>query len=378
VKLAIVKVELSLLKWAKDRSRKGESLYAIFPKLEQWLSGESSITLKQLEKYARVTATPLGYFFLKEPPIEKIPVPHYRTLTDEHPEGASPELIDTLHTMQRRQQFIKDFYIENVGVELDFIGSYRGNNPVELAGLMKAKFDLQENWASNIDTWHSALRFIIKKCEELRIIVMVNGVVGNNTHRKLNVEEFRGFVLVNSMAPLIFINGADAKAAQIFTLIHEIAHIWVGHSAIVEASPLDNGNSEIEKLCNKATVEFLCPKEEFKNMWIRHENNEVINTLARYFKVSSLVIARRSLELNLINNQEFYIFLEQYQETIRNVESSSGGNFYATTKAKLGNLFTRIIISEVKTGNVMYRDAYRLTGLKGDTFKKYLDFNERN
>jgi Zn-dependent peptidase ImmA (M78 family) len=375
--MTYVDVKPSILKWAKDRSRKGESLNALFPKLEQWIKGDLKPTLRQLETFARATATPLGYFFLNEPPIEDLPVPHYRTLGDDAPAGASPELIDTLHTMQRRQQFIKEFYIENVGVEIDFVGSYSGNNPFELASLIKAKLELQDNWASNFPNWHNALRFLINKCEELRILVMVNGVVGNNTHRKLDVEEFRGFVLVNNIAPLIFINAADAKAAQIFTLIHELAHIWVGHSAIVEASPLDTEDNEIEKLCNKVAAEVLCPKMTFINKWETHEGSNNFDTLARYFKVSTLVVARRALELNLINKDEFISFYRYNQENIREVGSSNGGNFYTTMGAKLGSLFTRIIISEVKAGNVMYRDAYRLTGLKGDTFKKYVDYNER-
>ncbi|MEK3855850.1 ImmA/IrrE family metallo-endopeptidase [Cytobacillus sp. FSL H8-0458] len=375
--MTYIEVQQSILQWAKERSRKGESLNSIFPKLDQWLRGESKPTLKQLEKYAKATSTPLGYFFLSEPPKEVIPVPHYRTIGDEAPPGTSPELIDTLHTMQRRQQFIKEFYIENVGVEIDFIGSYRGSNPLELANLIRTKLGLQENWAASLPNWHYALRFLISKCEEHRIMVMVNGVVDNNTHRKLDVEEFRGFVLVNNMAPLVFINGADAKAAQLFTLVHELAHIWVGHSAIVEASPLDNEENEIEKLCNKAAAEFLCPRTAFINNWESHEGSNKFESLARYFKVSTLVVARRALELNLINREEFMIFYRNYRENLRDVGSSSGGNFYTTLGAKLGSLFTRIVISEVKAGNVMYRDAYRLTGLKGDTFNKFVDYNER-
>ena len=333
-------------------------------------------TLKQLEGFAKSTSTPLGYFFLNEPPKEDLPVPHYRTLGDEAPLGASAELIDTLHTIQRRQQFIKDFYIENGGGDLEFVGAYEGTNPQELAGLIKSRLGISEGWASRFPNWHNALRFLIEKCEEQRIIVMVNGVVGNNSHRKLDVEEFRGFVLVNNIAPFIFINGADAKAAQIFTLIHELAHIWVGHSAIVEASPIDNEENEIETLCNKAAAEFLCPRDEFLRRW--SQNEKEFNDIARYFKVSALVAARRSLELNLISKSEFLAFYERYKESLREVgDSAGGGNFYATTGAKLGNLFSRIIISEVKAGSVLYRDACRLTGLRGDTFNKYVDYLER-
>jgi Zn-dependent peptidase ImmA (M78 family) len=373
--MAYVEVKPSLLLWALKRSQKGEELNKTFPKLARWLAGESKPTLKQLEKFAKTTSTPLGYFFLNEPPVENIPVPHFRTLGNEAPPDASPELIDTLHTMQRRQQFIKDFYIENGWDSLEFVGSYKGKDPIELANLITNKLGIATNWAANIPTWHDALRFLISKFEDHRIMVMINGVVGNNTYRKLDVEEFRGFVLVNEISPLIFVNGSDAKSAQIFTLIHELAHIWIGQSAIVEASPINTEQSEIEALCNRAAAEILCPSEEFRELW-RHKNGSY-QLLAKYFKVSTLVVARRAQELNLINKEEFFAFYEDYKKNIQETQNSTGGNFYNNLGVRLGNLFTRTVISEVKAGNLMYRDAFRLTGLKGDTFNKYVNHYTR-
>ncbi|WP_010191744.1 ImmA/IrrE family metallo-endopeptidase [Bacillus sp. m3-13] len=370
--MAYVEIKPSLLSWALKRSQKGEELKRTFPKLEQWLKGESKPTLKQLEKFAKSTSTPLGYFFLKEPPVENIPVPHYRTLGDEDPPNASTELIDTIHTMQRRQQFISDFYIENGWHNIEFVGSYKGKNPLELASIIRNKIDLPSDWAATIPSWHDALRFLITKLEEHRIMVMINGVVGNNTHRKLKVEEFRGFVLVNKISPLIFINGSDAKSAQIFTLIHELAHIWIGQSAIVEASPINTELNEIEVLCNRAAAELLCPSKEFKELWSMNFGTNVYQQLARYFKVSTIVVARRALDLNIINKDDFFTFYEDYKENNIEIPNSSGGNFYNNLGVRLGNLFTRTIISEVKAGNLMYRDAYRLTGLRGDTFNKYV------
>lgn len=369
-----VEVQPSVFKWAINRSRKEAFLYNKFPKLSDWIDGESSPTLRQLENFAKSTSTPLGYFFLKEPPNEIIPVPHYRTLTDDTPENASSELIDTLHIMQRRQGFMKDFFSTNVGTKLKFVGLYDGDKSIELAKLIIELLELKDRWASTRSNWHEALKYLIGCCERKRITTMLNGVVGSNNARKLDVNEFRGFVLVDEIAPLIFINSSDSKAAQIFTLIHEVAHILVGQSAIVEASPTNSVEDNIESLCNKAAAEVLCPREVFIDKW---KNEKDINIVAKYFKVSSTVVARRALELDLISIHKFYKYLEEIKHGLVETKGLSGGNFYSTTSIKLGRTFTEIVRSEVSSGKLLHRDAYRLTGLNGETFKKYMDYSDR-
>jgi len=204
--------------------------------------------------------------------------------------------------------------------------------------------------------------------------------VGYNTQRPLDVEEFRGFVLVDNMAPLIFINGKDAKSAQIFTLIHEIAHIVIGSSAVVEASPLNRVDVATEILCNNAAAEFLCPRDSFKSAWQSHYGDgEVYKTLANIFKVSPIVIGRRAMDLDIITREEFFRFYESYIEEIQRDSSASnagGGNFYNNTRIRLGYLFSRVINYETKSRGLQYTDAYNLTGLKRTTFERYMKFIE--
>ncbi|MUG68436.1 ImmA/IrrE family metallo-endopeptidase [Paenibacillus campinasensis] len=368
-----VPVKKELLIWAYNRSIHGEKLNKKFKYLDQWLAGEKKPTLKQLEDFAAATATPLGYFFLTEPPIETLPIPHYRTLEDGEGEKASPDLIETLHIMQRRQDFMRDYYEQYVGTELDFVGSYRDANVSHLANTILELLDLQQDWARQHRTFHDALKFLIAKCEKNRIIVMQNGIVGVNTHRPLNVAEFRGFVLVDSMAPLIFINASDTKSAQIFTLIHEIAHILIGSSAVVEASPLNSQSAEVEKLCNEAAAEMLCPTDLFRKQWqIHYPDGEVYETLSNIFKVSPIVIGRRAMDLNCISKEEFFSFYNHYLDRLKDQKRrpSSGGDFYNTTISRLGNVFTNAVVYQTITGNIQYTDAFRLTGLRNKTFGK--------
>jgi Zn-dependent peptidase ImmA (M78 family) len=205
---------------------------------------------------------------------------------------------------------------------------------------------------------------------------VVNGIVGNNTRRKLDRNEFQGFVLADEYAPLIFINGADFKAAQMFTLAHELAHLWLGRGGVVSFEEMQPVNNEVELFCNRAAAEFLVPAAELRGVWREaQEADEPFQFLARHFKVSPIVAARRALDLQLMSRQEFFEFYREYQEDERRQRrTSSGGDFYATQGTRIGERFASAVMRAVKEGRLLYRDAYRLTGLHGKTFDRYADY----
>lgn len=371
-----INVNPDLIRWAIERSgRSMEALARGLPWIRRWESDKSPPTLKQLETLAKKTWTPLGYFFLPVPPEEKLPVPDFRTARDTPVRRPSPNLIDTLHTMQRRQAWMRDYLIEMGHERLAFVGSARPGDDIEsVAKNIRRTLGMDDGWAARIGTWTAALGVLREAAEAAGILVVINGVVGNDTHRKLDPSEFRGFVLADEYAPLVFINGADARSAQMFTLAHELAHLWIGEGGLFDLPDLHAEGDRREVFCNRVAAELLVPEGELKRFWQEaRQQPEPFQAIARAFKVSPIVAARRALDLNLISREAFFEFYRSYQADERRQAAriKGGGDFYNNQNTRLGKRFARAVALAAKEGRLLYREAYSLTGLQGATFNKY-------
>ncbi len=371
-----VAVKKGVLRWAVDRSgRTLDDLRHKFPKIQQWAAGESQPTLRQLESLAKATLTPLGFFFLAEPPEERLPIPHFRTLGDQAPSGPSPNLLETVQMMQRRQAWMREFLIEQGQETLPFVRSAQLDQPpVSVEERMRNALGLDQEWAARQPSWTEALRVLREIMEAKGILVVVNGVVGNNTHRKLKPSEFRGFVLVDDYAPLVFVNGADYKAPQMFTLAHELAHVFFGSSAAFDLREMLPADDPTEQASNRVAAEFLVPERELRQTWPAVKGDlEPFQAIARRFKVSALVAARRALDLGLIEKAAFLDFYRAYQsdERRRVARRPEGGKFYANQNLRVGRRFASAVVRAAKEGKLLYSEAYQLTGLYGRTFDRY-------
>lgn len=366
-----VNIDAGMLTWAIDRA--GYELHDFtekMPKVSAWISGEKSPTVKQLENFSRKVHLPFGYLFLPEPPKETLPIPFFRTNSPQT-NKVSVNVYDTILLLQQRQNWLKEYLKENEFDPLPFVGRFKDNNNVsEIVNSIRTVLGLTEDWARHFRTWQDTLNHLVEIIEDKGIIAVFNGVVENNTSRPIEVDECRGFVLVDEIAPFMFINNSDGKAAQLFTIVHELAHIWTGHSAGFDFRTLQAANDPIEVLCDKVAAEFLVPENAFNEHWANDKN---ISSSARFFKVSEIVIARRALDTGKISKAQFFAFYEAYKnrEFVKKQSQSSGGDFYATVKKRLGLTFASHVNNAVKTGQLLYRDAYRLTSMKGDTFDKF-------
>ena len=369
-----IDVKKKLLNWAIDRSGKSvESLSQDrqMREIRRWLSGESRPTLRQLERFANATLTPLGYLFLSDPPVEQMPIPYFRTAKDIPASRPSLDLVGTVQIIKQRQDWIRDYLVGEGNETLAFVGSAKeADPPAVIARNMRKVLGITEEWTADLDSWEDALAALRDRMEEAGVFVTTNGIVGYNTRRALQVEEFRGFVLVDDYAPFVFVNGADAKAAQMFTLAHELAHIWLGRSAAFDLHGLDPADDATEQACNQIAAEFLVPEEELHTAWGRlADRPDPYKDTARHFKVSRLVVARRALDLDLIDRDAFFgIYNKHYKPDVR---TNGGGNFYASANFRIGKRFASMVINAVRRERIPYREAYRLTGLNRHTFEKY-------
>ena len=369
-----VPVKPPLLRWACERSGHDvEAVAARIPQLPRWLNGEVSPTLKQLEAFARVTRTPVGYLFLAEPPVERLPIPDLRTMASARPKRPSADLLEMVYACQRRQAWYRDYAVEAGEPALPFVGSKRlADDAVVVAATIRhaLAFDLEAR--ARLPSWTDALRQFIEQAEAAGVMVMCSGVVMNDTSRVLDATEFRGFALADDYAPLVFINGTDTKAAQMFTLAHELAHVWLGQSAVSDGDAAHDPSHEVERWCDRVAAEVLVPLKVFKHEF-RPTNplDPEVARLARMFKVSTLVILRRVHDAGRLTRDAFWRAYGREVERLSSVPRTSGGNFYLTEAARVSKRFARALITSTLEGHTLYRDAFHMLGLsKQATFDK--------
>lgn len=362
-------------KLIQEGSRRLDSPYRYkFPKLTQWIEGIAYPTFNQLRDFAKATHIPFGYFFLEEFPPQEASIPHFRT-TKRQSYQPSQDLSQSIELVEERQAWARDLLLELGGEPLPFAGKSSVQDSVEASSKKLSEIlNLSGPWASSLTRWTDSLKLLIERAEAAGIFVIVNGIVNNNTHRSLQVQEFRGFVLYDEIAPFVFINGKDSISGKIFTLIHEIVHVLVGASASFDLQHLQAADDKVEQFCDQVAAEFLLPRTQLlKEMDQIGDTKIDYQQLARQFKVSQIVIARRLLDLSVIERDTYFSFYNNYIQTEHNKSpKGKGGDFYNTVPYRLSKRFFDLIDSAVRQDRMLYRDAFRLTGLKAHTYDQYL------
>jgi len=375
-----VTLEPRILRWARERAGLDESALAKklgITKVERVKAWETTGELPYVkaEQLAAKTYTPFGFLFLKEPPEEKLPIPDFRTVGSETIPRPSTNLLDTIYRAQHRQNWFRDYLVEEGHEPCSWIGSLRpSDDPVEAAGRVREATGVSTVSRRSAANWEDAVRTMVVKIEESGVLVMRNGVVDNNVHRKLSVAEFRGFALADEYAPLIIVNGADSLGAQMFTLAHEVIHLWLGLSGVSNLKATFTSGRDTERFCNEVAAEFLVPLAEFRAVWPQADSSsDPIQWLVRQFKVSSPVILRRMLDAGVIDRETFARLYREQEQRFRSMraERPPGGDFYRTMGTRAGKRFAVALIAHTLEGRTTYREALGLLGMK-----KVATFNE--
>lgn len=364
-----------VLKWAVNNSNYTTKLNASeYNNLQQWLAKEKLPTLNQLEKFSKKINVPFGYLLLKEPPEDDLLKTNYRTINNAVMNKPSRDLVDTINDMEQKMLWMREYRIAIGADPLPFIGKFEHsvNKPHEIVKEIRTILDIPTDWYKKYPDYNSAFNFLKARLEDAGVLVMKNGVVINNTHRPLDINEFRAFLLFDEFAPLIFINNKDSGGAKVFSLIHEFAHLLIStdDNLITENSIND------EIICNKITAEFLMPQKLLVKLWQNPDDHvDFINRQAKELKVSALALAKRYYDLNKIDSSTYQkIYKTSIENYRKKPDGGSGGSYYITKKSNLSETFAQAVINSTLEGQILHDDAFRLLNVShGRAFNSLME-----
>jgi Zn-dependent peptidase ImmA (M78 family) len=358
-----VTLSREVLNWAAERA--GETLHSfaeIVAKRERDREriAEGRLTIPQAEKLAKKAGIPFGYLFLSEPPdLPRPKIPDLRQVQNSEP--LSDDFYETLGDVMAKQQWFAEYLVEMGADEPPFVGRYANEqrkNPMAIAADMQKDLALSVNDRRKSPNAEAYFSTISGKAEKAGVLVFKNSIVRSNTHRPLSEKEFRGFAIPHKLVPVVFVNGHDAEVAAVFTLVHELAHIWLGSGGVSDIAPTPD--NPIERVCNQIAVNILVPGAEFLEQW---KGPDDLDRLARYFRVSKLVIARRALDNKLVD-QAFY---DEVAENSQRVKRTGKPTALLTIPVRNSKRFTRTIVASAMSGQTLLRDAAGLLNVKPDT-----------
>lgn len=371
----------ALLRWARERDQLSPEDAARRVKVDptrllSWESGDTRPSMHQAQSLARALKVPFGCLYLSQPPEEKLALPDLRTIANAARRRPSAELRDMINHALVKQEWYREYQVGEDAPRLSLIGRFSAQSDYKtIAQDVSDTVGIDAELRSSVANADEYLRVLIAKTEVVGVLVLCNGVVENNTHRKLDVKEFRGFAISDEIAPLIFINSDDAKAAQIFTLFHELAHLWIGESGI--DSPDFHSAAAVsgsERLCNAVAGEVLVPAAELRAAWDTSKAPEAnIMEATKRFKISKRVVLQRAYDIELVTAavyRQLYSGLTERSHVEKS--SSSGGNFYATVYTRNSRTLTNALLTALAEGRVLYTDAARVLDMRVGTLNKVL------
>ena len=253
---------LSLEEAAKKLNLSDTKKHTAIEKLELLESGEEAPTRAQLNKMSEKYRQPLLAFYLNQPPRKGDRGQDFRTLPQPIDPKHSAYLDILLRNLLAAQSLARDLLEEEEARPLPFINSANMSMGYEKVAQSIAKtlqFDLKRFRARK--TVSSAFAYLRDRIERQGIFLLLMSDLGSH-HTVIPVEVFRGFAIADPIAPFIVINKKDAKSAQSFTALHELAHLWLGAGGVSAAW----GELEIEKFCNQVAAALLLQRHELNRI----------------------------------------------------------------------------------------------------------------
>jgi Zn-dependent peptidase ImmA (M78 family)/transcriptional regulator with XRE-family HTH domain len=365
------------LNWAVGRTKLdiqklSKKLNVSEDKIKMWLNGELQPTFGQAKKLANAAHVTFLELLLDNPPEFKEDLPDFRTLDSKPLKEASSELEDIIDYVKTCQNWYRDYAQDNELKISDFCGCIKGEiDTTKVADILSKKLQIEKNRkkSRNKDAFCLALS---NRAEELGVCVMRGSFVKTANKRHLDPKEFRAFALSDKYAPFIFINTKDSKAAQIFSLTHELVHIANGDSGLTGS----NFDSEKEKFANEVAGKILIP-DEFVVNWKLDQRDHLLNEaekIAKPLKVSSWAVLTRLLTLRKISKIEYKDAVDYIKSEVLNIKfnKKGGPDYYVMRKMLFGKNLSQAIINAAKSGDLMYRDMNVMFGIKAKNFDRFV------
>jgi len=363
-----VPIEPDVLRWAQVHSGKSDAdLARKFKNWIEWLSGTTKPTLSDVEKLAKFTRVPFGFFFLKNPPTITLPIPDFRLGEEGLRHAPSSELLDSIYASEQRQQWYHDYAVANGLDAVQAVGAGRGKTAADAATIATAMFGFSVS--ERPTDKNSARNHLLRTFEDMGGLAVFAGIVGNNTHRPLDRQEFRGFTLTDKYAPLIFVNANDVLSGQIFTFFHEFGHVLRAESGVSNDDPTEASDIETENWCNALAAEVLVPEADIrKHVGTTPINEKLLDKFSARYLVSTLVVLLRLRDVGILDHGKFTRLYAKETARVQDALATQsdrvkGGNHWYNQRFRVGERLGRAVISETRAGHMSYTDAFKLLNI---------------
>jgi Zn-dependent peptidase ImmA (M78 family)/transcriptional regulator with XRE-family HTH domain len=373
---AAAQINPGMLTWARERSGIAFAEFAARcgvteSRLREWESGGVKPTFVKAQQFAKKAHIPFGYLFLNHPPADQLPIPDLRTVGDQGVPQPSAELLDLVKQTMQQQAWYREYLLKELADPCPVVGICAIGDTVD-AVVANMRNRLGVGLFPNRGNSDDYYRDLIDRIEALGIMVMRRSYLGSTT-RRLRVEEFRGLAIADRYAPVIFVNHADAPGPRLFTLIHELCHIWLGITGVSDTD--EQSYRESERFCNAVAAEFLVPEVELGRQWRDTDDwEQLVAVIAEHFRVSKWVIARRVMTLGFISNALYRSYIARQVTEWKQREKSSGGpSYYVVKNSQISVRFSKAVLSQAFNGHLMMREAGQLLDVKPANIRKFAE-----
>ncbi len=346
-------------------------------KLRKWELGSDFPTIRQAQALAKAYKRPFALLFLSEPPRD------FQPLKDFRKKGAKPlgtGSVFIIREIQEKQAWISEVNQEGQEPKAEFVGRFSiRDNPAVVAA------DILRTLRIEPGSQNSPMRDWIDKAESAGIFISRTSFI----HSRLTLakDEFQGFAIADPHAPFIFINSNDYDAPQLFTLVHEISHLWIATSGIsdhVEPTlEVPNGLEPVELFCNEVAANALIPGRVLEALPPdTFTSGEQLYRQSRRLGISSLVLLVRALKAKRISfpqyrqlrsaaESKFEAFVKREEEKKAKQKASTGGpNYYLLQVNRNSRLFTEAVLTAYREGYIEPTQASSLLNVKVNKFPK--------